>query len=101
MEIPILLDADKASIKLPHHFDRLTQTDFRQAYTSVMADLAIKIIEVDFTAVEYIDSSALGSLLLLRQHAEKSARTITIIECQPAVMKTLTVANFHRIFDIH
>lgn len=76
------------------------QTYFRQAYADILGDGGVREIEVDFNDVYYIDSSALGSLLLLRQRAEKSAQSITITKCQPEVMKVLTMANFHRIFNI-
>lgn len=100
MTIPVQFDAGKAKINLPHSFDMLALPLFRQAYGEVIDDQDIKEIEVDFSAVHYIDSSALGSLLMLRQRAEKLAQTITITQCQPEVMKVLTMANFHRIFNI-
>jgi anti-anti-sigma factor len=101
MDIPVQLEADKAKITLPHAFDIAAQGDFRQAYSGVLKNAAVKAIEIDFNAVGYIDSSALGSLLLLRQRAEDAVKNITFMHCQPEVMKTLTMANFHRIFDIH
>ena len=94
-------DEDKAKFKLPHDFDRSAQTDFRQAYAGALDDLTGKVVEIDFSDVHYIDSSGLGSLLLLRELVEKLTRTISIVQCQPTVMKTLMMANFHRIFDIH
>lgn len=100
MSIPVQLDAGKARINLPSKFDMSVQPHFRQAYTDVLDDADILEIEVDFNDVYYIDSSALGGLLLLRQRAEESARNITITKCQPEVMKVLTMANFHRIFNI-
>lgn len=100
MNIPVQFDAGKARINLPPSFDMFVQTYFRQAYADILGDGGVREIEVDFNDVYYIDSSALGSLLLLRQRAEKSAQSITITKCQPEVMKVLTMANFHRIFNI-
>ena len=83
MDLQILQQADKASIKLPPRFDLVATGMFRQTYADV----------------QYIDSTALGSLLLLRDRAHKSARSVTLVNCQSRVMKILTEANFHRIFS--
>jgi anti-anti-sigma factor len=91
-------DAGKASIKLPPRFELSGISDFCQSYANALNDMAVKLIEVDFTEVEYIDSSALGSLLVLRERADKSRQAVTLNHCQPKVMKVLKVANFHRLF---
>jgi len=101
MDIPVQFEADKARITLPHAFDLAVQAGFRQAYSNALMNSAVREIEIDFTAVGYIDSSALGSLLLLRQRAEAMVKNISFRQCHPEVMKTLTMANFHRIFDIN
>lgn len=100
MNIPVQLDADRARINLPHRFDTSALPHFRQAYTGVLNNGEVKEIEVDFNDVRYIDSSALGCLLLLRQRAEQTAQGIILTKCQPEVMKVLAMANFHRIFRI-
>ncbi|MEW6164854.1 MAG: STAS domain-containing protein [Pseudomonadota bacterium] len=100
MNIPVQLDAGKARINLPRSFDVSVQGNFRQACADALSDDRVTEIEVDFNDVHYIDSSALGGLLLLRERAERAARSITITKCQPEVMKILAMANFHRIFTI-
>lgn len=101
MTISVQRDAGKARINLPERFDMSAQAIFRQAYAEVIGNGDVREIEVDFNAVAYIDSSALGSLLLLRQRAEQSAQRIVLSKCQPEVMRVLAIANFHRIFSIH
>lgn len=100
MELTILINADKASIKLTPRFDVTTLRDFHQAYANVLQETGVKVIEVDLSEVQFIDGSALGSLLLLREQAAKSARTITLVQCRPEVMNIMKVTNFQRIFDI-
>jgi anti-anti-sigma factor len=91
-------DAGKVSIKLPPRFELSSIQGFRKSYSSALSDVAIKRIEVDFSAVEFIDSSALGSLLVLHERAQKANQVVTLNNCQPKVMKILKVANFHRFF---
>jgi anti-anti-sigma factor len=101
MTYTITLAAGTASIRLPQNFDHHTQSAFRRAYAGVLTDAGVKTIELDFAAVEYIDSSALGNLLLLRERATQSAQAISFTRCRTAVKGVLKMANFHRIFEIH
>jgi anti-anti-sigma factor len=54
---------------------------------------------VDLRQTDYIDSSALGMLLLLRE-AVSEIDMIRIINCQPAVRRILEIANFDRLFVV-
>ena len=55
---------------------------------------------VDLSATEYLDSSALGMLLLLREHAGGESSNIRISKASPEVKKILDVANFEKLFNI-
>ncbi|VAW99626.1 hypothetical protein MNBD_GAMMA22-2864 [hydrothermal vent metagenome] len=55
---------------------------------------------LDFSRTEYIDSSALGMLLLLREAAGGDSHKIDFINCKPAVRKVFDVANFSLMFNI-
>ena len=48
----------------------------------------------------YLDSSALGMLLLLRDHAGGDLSSIKIINCNEDVRKILVISNFGRLFTI-
>ncbi len=48
----------------------------------------------------YLDSSALGMLLLLRDHAGGDAAEVRIVNCNPDVRKILTISNFEQLFEI-
>jgi anti-anti-sigma factor len=48
----------------------------------------------------YLDSSALGMLLLLRDHAGGDTANIKIVNCNPDVKKILTISNFEQLFSI-
>ncbi|NIP95346.1 MAG: STAS domain-containing protein, partial [Akkermansiaceae bacterium] len=57
-------------------------------------------VVIDMAEVEYMDSAALGMLLLLREcHGGEEAR-IRIINCKEGPKKILAISNFHRLFDI-
>lgn len=78
-------------------FDFGLQKEFRDAYRERPANMKYRVSLKD---VDYLDSAALGMLLLLRQHAGDQQDSVVL--CQPSepVRKILTVANFDRIFSI-
>ena len=55
---------------------------------------------IDMGAVEDLDSSALGMLLLLREKAGGDSANIKIQKCRPDIMEMLKMANFQTMFDI-
>tara|TARA_R110002072_G_scaffold154_2_gene1004 strand:+ start:1775 stop:2092 length:318 start_codon:yes stop_codon:yes gene_type:complete len=54
---------------------------------------------LNMSDLNYLDSSALGMLLLLKDYAIKETR-ISIINCIPEVYKILEIANFDQLFSI-
>ena len=55
---------------------------------------------VDLGRTEYLDSSALGMLLLLREHTGGDQAQLRIVHCSPEIRKLLTLANFHQLFSV-
>ena len=49
----------------------------------------------------YLDSSALGMLLLLREHVGGDDSDIRVVNSSPDVRKILGVSNFDKLFDIN
>lgn len=47
-----------------------------------------------------MDSSALGMILLLKEHADKLGGSIEVRGASGIVKKTLEIANFHTLFKI-
>jgi anti-anti-sigma factor len=91
-------DGKGLTIQIPSRFDFSLQGEFRQAYEKHKAAGARYVL--DFSATEYLDSSALGMLLILRQHAGGERADIRIRNCKPGITKILKVANFQRLFTL-
>ncbi|OMH32211.1 STAS domain-containing protein [Motiliproteus sp. MSK22-1] len=83
-------------VSVSGRFDYSVHKEFRNSYIDVNA----RSYRVDLSKAEYMDSSALGMLLLLKEHADKSSATINICHPQPMVRKVLEIANFNRFFKI-
>jgi anti-anti-sigma factor len=100
MQATITKDAIKATIKLNGRFDFNTHRDFRTAYESLITDAAVKAVTVDFAGVDYLDSSALGMLLMLRDKMSGVNKDVSLTGVQGNVKQVLDIANFGKLFRI-
>lgn len=91
-------DGKEVTIFVSGRFDFQLYDDFRGAYS----DTAGEGVEytVDMSGTEYLDSSALGMLLLLREHAGGNSAKIAIKNMREEVKKILAVANFEKLFSL-
>lgn len=88
----------KVTISVSGKFDFQLYDEFRVSYDETDGTGVHYI--VDLAATEYLDSSALGMLLLLREHAGGETSKIDIINTSADVKKILDVANFSKLFKI-
>ncbi len=91
-------DGKELTIHVKGRFDFSTHQDFRNAYENAPADM--QSYTVDLREATYLDSSALGMLLLLRDHAGGDGKRVRIINCNPDVKKILAISNFEQLFSI-
>ncbi|WP_179527341.1 STAS domain-containing protein [Ectopseudomonas composti] len=91
-------DGQELTIVIRGRFDFASHQEFRDAYerTSVTP----KRYQVDLRDTSYLDSSALGMLLLLRDHAGGDSSQIRLLNCSSDVRKILAISNFEQLFQI-
>lgn len=92
------LQDQKASITLEGNFTYESHREFKVATTSALTHEGVSEIEINFAGVDYLDSAALGMLLLLNERA--GGRKITLVNCQGTVKAVLEIANFNKVFEI-
>ena len=99
MPVSSALTADKSrlDIHVSGRFDFALHREFRDAYRH--HDSA-KSIVVNMSKADYMDSSALGMLLLLKEYAGEKNVTVELSAPSPAIKKILTIANFDKLFKI-
>ena len=100
MQTNVLKDAGKAVIKLVGRFDFNTHRDFRSAYEPLVSDADIRSVTVDFSGVDYLDSSALGMLLMLRDKLGGANKEVALSGVRGNVKQVLDIANFSKLFNI-
>ena len=100
MQIASNVAGNMATISLNGRFDFHSHRDFRAAYEKALDATDVREIEVNFTAVDYLDSSALGMLLLLREKAEAMGKKVVLSGLQGTVKQVLDIANFGKLFSV-
>ena len=81
-------------------FDFNSFRSFRTDYETALAQDGVRCVLVDLQLVQYIDSAALGILLLLRDKAAPQGIKVELANVQGTVKDVLEIANFHKIFAI-
>jgi HptB-dependent secretion and biofilm anti anti-sigma factor len=86
------------TIKVSGRFDFAVHQEFRRAIEKITA--AIKTVVIDFYLTDYMDSSALGMLLVLRDSVSSSQQTVQLTNMKPEVRKILEIAHFDKLFTV-
>lgn len=92
-------DSATLTIVIEGRFDFSSHQTFSQTYESL--DQVPEQFIIDMQATSYLDSSALGMLLLLRDFAGGDQARISVINCNDDVKKIFAISNFEQLFDIH
>ena len=93
-------DGKRVMINVKGRFDYKMSQDFRNIYRHHPEQEGVAY-HVDLSHAEYMDSSALGMLLLLREHAKSRGGAVVIEKPSDQVDKILKVANFEQLFTIN
>jgi HptB-dependent secretion and biofilm anti anti-sigma factor len=83
----------------PANFNFSCHRVFRDAYQNLPDDACIRGFVLDFKDTEYLDSAALGMMLLLRKVAQENRQTVEIINVHGVVKDVLRIARFQDLFD--
>ncbi|HNF92415.1 MAG TPA: STAS domain-containing protein [Accumulibacter sp.] len=100
MQASITKESGTAEVRLSGRFDFNAHRDFRNAYEPLMAESDIRAVTIDMGGVEYLDSSALGMLLMLRDKAGAANKALTLTNVRGPVKQVLEIANFGKLFRI-
>ena len=91
-------EQDCLTLQLGERFDFTVHRDFHDA---CLGGRAARSYVIDLGEVNRMDSSALGMLLLLREHAGADRAEIRIVNAGSSLRGTLRVAGFDKLFVLH
>jgi len=88
------------ALQIPERFDFGYHKEFTDQYQKLLADKSITDIALDFSRVSYLDSSALGMMVLFQKKAKAQNVSVRIRGAKDSAKEILQIANFDRLFDI-
>ncbi len=92
------VDGKQLIISIDERFDFSLHQQFRDAYNNITTQKLTYILNLSQT--EYMDSSALGMILLLKDHVQHYAGELIISRPSDTVRKILEIAQFQRLMTI-
>ncbi|OGT22210.1 MAG: anti-anti-sigma factor [Gallionellales bacterium RIFOXYB12_FULL_54_9] len=100
MQISNTQVGDKVIIKLAGRFDFNDHRSIKGAYEPALQQAGIRKMEIDLADIEYLDSSALGMLMLMRERVLAAGKTVVLSKPSKTVAQILDIANFSKLFTI-
>ncbi|MFM9891034.1 MAG: STAS domain-containing protein [Rickettsiales bacterium] len=99
MNITVHTHSGHYTVTLGGQFTFTDHPAFREVLDSIdRAD--VTCVTMDLSRVEFVDSAALGMLLLANDAAKKTSKKLVIRGTQGQVKKMFDMANFHTMFTL-
>ncbi len=99
MEIITTIEGDARVFYFAGDFTFKDHIEFKKILHA-MDDKEVKHVTIDLSKLEFIDSAALGMLLVARDKATECGKTMALQGAVGQVMKVLKISNFHELFKI-
>jgi HptB-dependent secretion and biofilm anti anti-sigma factor len=92
--------SNTATIYLNGSFTFDAFREFKTAYKSQLNDSLINDIIVDLEKVQYLDSSALEMLMVLREQVKLAGKSLRLSKPNLFIKRVFDIANFQELFVI-
>lgn len=90
--------AEQQVLQIPERFDFGFHKDFTAQYQKMLLDNECKKVVLEFSRTEYLDSSALGMMVLLNKKAKLVNKGVVVKGAKGNTLDILTIANFDKLF---
>ncbi len=91
-------DGKTLTIEIGGRFDISCYKTFSDSYADKVK--SVSNIILDLAELEFIDSSGLGMMLMLREKATSENTDIEIVNTSPGVLKIFKMTNYNKLFKI-
>ncbi|NVK55984.1 MAG: STAS domain-containing protein [Alteromonadaceae bacterium] len=88
------------TIAIPERFDFSFHKSFTEQYNKILEQQSTGLITLDFARVLYLDSAALGMVVLLQKRAKANGTNVEIANAKGTALEVLQIANFDKILTI-
>ena len=100
MQVTVTKNGNRPVLELAGRFEFNTHHEFRTAVDSLWIDPDLVAATIDFSEVDYLDSLALGMLLMLRDKMGSAKKEVILAWVHGNVKQVLDIANFGKLFRI-
>lgn len=100
MNIDLTTSADTFQAHLSGRFDYTTRSQFVEQVVNAVEGNPASALTIDMSSLDYIDSSALGMLLMLRDKARRAGKTVVLSGVQGTIMQIIRTAQFDKLFAV-
>lgn len=100
MEFSKFVEGGTCNISLKGKFSFSDHSEFKNILSAVNSEPAVRQVNLNLKDLEYVDSAALGMMLLLKEGADKNSKKLVLLEVNGQVKKMFEVSRFYEIFDI-
>lgn len=95
MKITKEVNNRKVTLKLEGNFTYTQRKPFQEMLKSVAVDGVDQIV-IDLSQVAFLDSAALGLLMISHRQLQAEKRTLSLAYPQPTVRQIIELANLHK-----
>ena len=99
MNISVREGSSNTTVSLKGRFDFQAHMEFRRTVEGLLR-AGHSELTLDLSEVSFIDSSALGMLLLARENCEKAGGAVVLDRPQEYVEKVLRFCHFDQLFQV-
>lgn len=91
--------SETETLRLPSRFDYGHHRQFTDLYLASLENANVKSVVLDFSNVEYLDSAALGMMVLMQKRFKEKNKMTKITGATGATEEILKMANMNKIFE--
>lgn len=100
MSVTLNLQAGNCTVAISGKFTFEIHRQFREYSQQALEHPDCKRLDMDLSAVEYLDSSALGMLLLIRDKAAVLGKQVRLKGAVGTCLKILQTVKFDEMFEL-
>jgi len=98
MSIAVEFTDTVANIVLTGGIDYSAQEEFKTANKQALSADGITEIHVDFANADFMDSSGIRALLILKKETEKAGKSLFLMNCNANLVEVFEIGGFNKIF---
>jgi len=99
MEIDVHESYDIISVKVVGDIEMITIKPFKEKLFEI-ADKTDKDVEIDFSEVDYIDSSGISILIILLRLQRNKGKKLVINKANPRILEVFRLSSLLSIFEL-